>query len=55
MWMIKVGGYDLEHGGCLDEFWTNPKNFVDYGIEAVSDLFDAICERAGKTRPLDGV
>lgn len=49
--MIKVGCYEREQRGCLDEFWTNPKNFADYGIEAVSDLFDAICARAGKARP----
>ena len=50
--MIKVWCYDLEHRGCLDEFWTNPKNFADYGLQAVSDLFDAICKRAGKIRPV---
>lgn len=49
--MIKVWCYEREHRGCLDEFWTNPKNFADYGVEAVSDLFDAICVRAGKVRP----
>jgi len=50
--MIKVWCYEREHRGCLDEFWLNPKNFADYGIAAVSDLFDAICGRAGKERPL---
>jgi len=49
--MIKVANYEREHRGCLDEFWQNPKNFADYGIAAVSELFDAICERAGKARP----
>lgn len=49
--MIKVWCYERERRGCLDEFWHNPKNFADYGIEAVSDLFDAICARAGKARP----
>jgi putative hydrolase of HD superfamily len=49
--MIKVTCYEREHRGWLDEFWQNPKNFADYGIAAVSDLFDAICERAGKVRP----
>jgi putative hydrolase of HD superfamily len=49
--MIKVGCYEREHRGCLDEFWANPKNFADFGIAAVSTLFDAICARAGKVRP----
>ena len=49
--MIKVWCYDLERRGCLDEFWTNPKNFVDFGIVPVSELFDTICARAGKVRP----
>lgn len=49
--MIKVWNYEREHRGCLDEFWENPKNFADYGIPPVSELFGAICERAGKVRP----
>lgn len=49
--MIKVACYEREHRGCLEEFWVNPKNFADFGIEAVSELFDAICNRAGKPRP----
>lgn len=49
--MIKVACYEREHRGCLDEFWVNPKNFADFGIAAVSELFEAICARAGKARP----
>jgi len=49
--MIKVHCYEREHRGCLEEFWTNPKNFNDFGIPAVSEIFDAICQRAGRTRP----
>lgn len=49
--MMKVACYERERRGCLDEFWENPKNFADYGILGVSELFDAICERAGKARP----
>ncbi len=49
--MIKVWCYDQERRGCLDEFWSNPKNFADFGIAPVSALFDAICARAGKERP----
>ena len=49
--MIKVWCYDLERRGCLEEFWTNPANFRDYGIAPVSALFDAICAKAGRQRP----
>lgn len=49
--MLKVWCYDQERRGCLDEFWSNPKNFVDYGIAPVAELFDTICARAGKVRP----
>ncbi|MBN1410250.1 MAG: HD domain-containing protein [Spirochaetales bacterium] len=49
--MIKVCCYEREQRGCLDEFWENPANFRDHGIEAVSRLFDAVCRRAGRARP----
>jgi putative hydrolases of HD superfamily len=49
--MIKVLCYDREQRGRLEEFWINPKNFNDFGIPAVSALFDAICEQAGRARP----
>lgn len=49
--MLKILGYEREHRGALEEFWHNPRNFDDYGIEAVSRLFDAICARAGRPRP----
>ncbi len=49
--MIKIVMYQREHRGRLDEFWSNPRNFDDFGIEPVSRLFDAVCQRAGKTRP----
>ena len=49
--MMKVWCYEQEHRGGLEEFWHNPKNFCDYGIGPVSDLFDAICEQAGRERP----
>lgn len=52
--MIKVLCYEKERRGCLDEFWEKPGNFNDYGIAEVSALFDAICRRAGKTRPTAG-
>jgi len=49
--MLKVLWYDRERLGYLEEFWNSPSNFRDYGIKPVSDLFDAICTRAGRTRP----
>ena len=49
--MIKVLFYERERSGYLDEFWTGPANFRDYGIPAVSALFDALCVRAGRVRP----
>jgi putative hydrolase of HD superfamily len=49
--MIKVLMYEREGRGRLREFWVNPKNFADYGIAPVSDLFDVICEDAGRPRP----
>jgi hypothetical protein len=36
----------------LREFWLNPKNFSDYGIDGASRLFDAICAEAGEERPV---
>jgi len=49
--MIKIVMYEREGRGRLKEFWANPRNFEDYGVEAVSKLFDAICAEAGKPRP----
>ena len=49
--MLKVMSYERENRGDLEEFWNNPKNFADYGIEPVSKLFDALCKKANRTRP----
>lgn len=49
--MLKIVMYEREGRGRLREFWKNPKNFEDFGIEPVSDLFDAICEEAREERP----
>lgn len=49
--MIKIVMYQREGRGRLDEFWGNPRNFDDYGLESVSRLFDAICAHAGRDRP----
>ncbi len=49
--MVKIITYEREGRGRLAAFWTNPKNFNDFGLEEVSRLFDAICEEAGRKRP----
>ncbi len=49
--MVKIVMYEREGRGRLKEFWKNPKNFRDFGIEPVSRLFDAICAEAGQVRP----
>jgi putative hydrolase of HD superfamily len=49
--MVKVIMYECEGRGRLAAFWSNPKNFNDFGVEEVSRLFDAICEEAGRERP----
>ncbi len=49
--MMKIIMYEREGKGRLAEFWNNPKNFADYGIDCVSDLFDALCTEAGRARP----
>lgn len=51
--MLKVLNYEREHQGDLTEFWENPKNFNDYGIEITRKLFETICECAGKKLPQD--
>jgi putative hydrolases of HD superfamily len=50
--MIKIVMYEREGKGRLKEFWANPKNFRDFGIDCVSELFDAICAEAGRVRPV---
>ena len=49
--MLKIICYEAEHRGRLEEFWHNPKNFDDFGIPEVSELFDAICRHAGRHTP----
>ncbi|MEA3365481.1 MAG: HD domain-containing protein [Candidatus Hydrogenedentes bacterium] len=49
--MIKIVMYQKEGRGRLAEFWDNPKNFKDFGVEPVRRLFDAICAHACKKRP----
>ena len=49
--MIKILFYQREGRGRLSEFWNNPRNFEDFGLEPVSNLFDAICAEAELPRP----
>ena len=49
--MMKIVMYEREGRGRLHEFWSNPRNFEDFGIEIVSRLFDALCRNAGRPRP----
>lgn len=53
--MIKVLCYEREHRGNLEEFWKNPNNFCDYGIDITRKLFEAICEKAGRTLPVESI
>ncbi|MFA7692249.1 MAG: HD domain-containing protein [Candidatus Hydrogenedentes bacterium] len=50
--MIKVLYYEKQNRGCLEEFWQKPGNFNDMDIPLVSALFDLICKKAGKKRPV---
>ncbi|MCX8064175.1 MAG: HD domain-containing protein, partial [Candidatus Hydrogenedentes bacterium] len=49
--MIKVVCYEREHRGNLEEFWENPNNFCDYGVDVTRKLFEAICRKAGRNLP----
>jgi putative hydrolase of HD superfamily len=53
--MMKIYMYQREGKGRLQEFWLNPKNFNDFGLDCVSKLFDAICASAEKPRPTSTV
>lgn len=49
--MIKVLAYERTGRGNLEEFWQNPKNFRDMGLELANAIYDRICQRAGRERP----
>ena len=49
--MIKVLAYERQRGAMLEDFWHNPKNFDERGVTAAGEVFDAICEQAGRPRP----
>lgn len=52
--MIKVIVYERQRGAILEDFWRNPKNFDDRGLDPAREVFDAICEHAGRPRPAAG-
>jgi putative hydrolases of HD superfamily len=49
--MIKVLAYERTGRGNLEEFWQNPKNFRDMGLDVAQAVYDRICQRAGRERP----
>jgi putative hydrolase of HD superfamily len=50
--MIKALSYERQKRGQLDEFWSNPKNFDDRGIDVARELFAALAAAAGRKLPL---
>jgi putative hydrolase of HD superfamily len=48
--MLKVTVYESWGTGALAEFWDNPDNFPDGGIESVRELFDELRHRRGLGR-----
>lgn len=52
--MLKALVYEQQGRGRLDEFWTNAKTFDARGLAAADALFDAICARAKRARPVTG-
>jgi putative hydrolase of HD superfamily len=49
--MIRATCYEREGRGSLGDFWANPKNFADYGIPAVRELFREVERLAGRRLP----
>ena len=52
--MIRAACYQLEGRGALDDFWINRRNFEDYGIEPVRELFAEVARFAGRRLPKPG-
>jgi putative hydrolase of HD superfamily len=48
--MLKVAVYEHWGTGALSEFWDNPDNFPDYGIDLVKTLFDQLRQRRNQRR-----
>lgn len=51
--MIKVACYEREGRGRLEDFWKNPANFRDYGVEPVRALFREVARLAGREIPAE--
>lgn len=49
--MIRATCYEREGRGTLGDFWANPKNFADYGIPAVRELFAEVARVARRRMP----
>ena len=49
--MIRVLCYRREGRGRLDDFWNHHRNFPDYGIPVLRDLFAEIAGRVGHIPP----
>ena len=49
--MIRATCYEREGRGSLGDFWVNGRNFEDYGIEAVRELFTEVARMAGRRIP----
>lgn len=49
--MIRATCYEREGRGSLGDFWANGRNFEDYGIDAVRDLFTEVARFAGRRIP----
>lgn len=52
--MIRAACYEREGRGALGDFWANSRNFEDFGIEAVRDLFAEVARFAGRKLPRRG-
>lgn len=45
--MVKVAAYERWGAGWLAEFWDNPENFPELGVDAVRELFEELREEYG--------
>jgi putative hydrolase of HD superfamily len=49
--MIRAACYEREGHAALGDFWANERNFEDYGIDAVRELFAEVARFAGHRPP----
>jgi putative hydrolase of HD superfamily len=52
--LIRATCYEREGRGTLGDFWAHGRNFEDYGIEAVRELFAEVARFAGRRLPRAG-